>query len=104
MWEDDDRRYPIQAMLLSAAVHPAAADLLRTYVAQIMAPAVARVSQRRDSIFRAELAGSHLIGTALVRYVYQVPPLSNVPLRSVTRLVGDVINGYLDPVSVSTSE
>lgn len=95
LWEAPERRYPFQALLLSAASHPPAAELLREFVTDEIVARVASVSRRKDARLRAELAGSHLIGTALTRYVYQIPPLSEVPTPELVRRVGGAIDGYL---------
>lgn len=97
LWEDDSRRLPIQAMLLSAAAHPAAADLLRTFVTREIADRVAVVSRRKDARLRAEVVGAHLIGTAMVRYVYRIPPLSDTPVSALVKLIGPTIDSYLLP-------
>ena len=95
LWEDAETRYPIQAMLVSAASHPGAAELLREFVTTEIIARVSVVSPREDARLRAELAGSHLIGAALMRYVYQIPPLSDVPLEDVIRPIGAAIDAYL---------
>jgi AcrR family transcriptional regulator len=96
IWEDPVRRPPFQAMLVSAASNAAAAEVLREFVRdEVIARLAAAIADGPDVELRAELAGSHLIGAALVRYVYRIPPLCDVPLNDVVGPVGRAIQGYL---------
>ena len=83
-------------MLVSAASNAAAAEVLREFVRnEVIARLSLAAGGGAGSELRAELAGSHLIGVALVRYVYRIPPLSDVPLDNVVGPVGRAIQGYL---------
>jgi AcrR family transcriptional regulator len=96
IWEDKARRPPFQAMLVSAASNAAAAEVLREFVRhEVIARLTAAIGGGAGGELRAELAGSHLIGIALVRYVYRIPPLCDVPLDDVVGPVGRAIQGYL---------
>jgi AcrR family transcriptional regulator len=96
IWEDPVRRPPFQAMLVSAASNAAAAAVLREFVRdEVIARLSLAVGGGPGAELRAELAGSHLIGVALVRYVYRIPPLCDAPLDDVTGPVGRAIQGYL---------
>ena len=96
IWEDPVRRPPFQAMLVSAASNAAAAEVLREFVRdEVIARLSVAVGGGAGSELRAELAGSHLIGAALVRYVYRIPPLCDAPLEDVVGPVGRAIQGYL---------
>ena len=96
IWEDPARRPPFQAMLVSAASNAAAAEVLRQFVRdEVIARLSLAIGGGAGSELRAELAGSHLIGAALVRYVYRIPPLCDVPLEDVVGPVGRAIQGYL---------
>jgi AcrR family transcriptional regulator len=97
IWEDPERRQPFQAMLVSAADNEAAAALLRKFVTEQVIARVTSLLRGRDAKLRAELAGSQLIGAALVRYVYRIPPMSEVPVEQVIRPVGKAIQAYLSP-------
>ena len=48
---------------------------------------------------RATLAGSQLVGLAVVRYIVKVPPLDQAPPAEVAAWVGPVLQRYLtDPL------
>lgn len=97
IWEDPQRRFAFQAMLQSAGENDAAAELVRRFVTGQIVHRVASMSRRKDAALRAELAGSHLIGAALLRYVYRIPPLCDVPVDQVITPVGATIQQYLQP-------
>jgi AcrR family transcriptional regulator len=97
IWEDPARRGPFQAMLVSAASNDTARELLQRFVTGQIIARLAGVSRRKDATLRAELAGSQLIGAALVRYVYRIPPLCDVPVEQVIKPVGATIQEYLFP-------
>ena len=44
---------------------------------------------------RAMLAASQLVGTALLRYVMQVPPLATLSVDEVVRLIAPTVTRYL---------
>jgi hypothetical protein len=69
--------------------------VLREFVRDEVIARLAGAVGGPDTELRAELAGSHLIGVALVRYVYRIPPLSDTPLDDVIGPVGRAIQGYL---------
>jgi AcrR family transcriptional regulator len=95
IWEDPARRHPFQAMLVSAAFNGAAAEVLRDFVRGEVIARVGAMVEGDDVELRAELAGAQLIGAALVRYVYRIPPLCDAPLEEVVGPVGRAIQGYL---------
>ena len=97
IWEDPEHRYAFQAMLQSAGQNDAAAELVRHFVTEQIVVRLASTSRRKDAALRAELAGSQLIGAALVRYVYRIPPLCDVPIEQVITPVGATIQQYLQP-------
>lgn len=48
-----------------------------------------------DASVRIALAGSHLLGLVMARYVLGVPPLADLPREDVARAVGPVIDRYI---------
>jgi hypothetical protein len=41
------------------------------------------------------LAAGNLVGTALLRYVMKVPPLSTLPAEDVVRMIAPTVTRYL---------
>ena len=104
IWEDPVRRQPFQAMLVSAASNDAAAEVLRDFVREEVITRVGAMVEGNDVELRAELADSQLSGAALVRYVYRIPPLCDVPLEDVVGPVGRAIQSYLAGVTYAAAE
>jgi hypothetical protein len=44
---------------------------------------------------RAMLAATNLVGTAMLRYIMQVPPLATLPTNDVVKLVAPAVTRYL---------
>lgn len=95
LWESPTTGPVLVAALRSAATHPEAGARLREFIStQILRRLRRHVAADRPEL-RATLAGSHLIGTALARYVVAVEPLAQVPLDTVAAAIGPQLDRYL---------
>ncbi|WP_407563680.1 TetR family transcriptional regulator [Streptomyces sp. 184] len=95
LWDDAETRWPFQAILLSAASYQPAAAILRDFITRELVARVAARAVKDRAELRAGLAGSHLVGTALVRYVVRFGPLAELPRPELAEIVGGTIDGYL---------
>lgn len=51
-----------------------------------------------DATFRAELAASHMVGIAILRYVLKAEPLASAPPEKIIEMVAPTLQRYLaDP-------
>jgi len=96
VWGDPVRRTPILALLRSAMSNEMAATLLRQFARRTILSRVVSNLDVPDRELRAEVAVSHLIGIALMRYVVKIEPLASLPDEEVVALVGPVIQRYFD--------
>jgi hypothetical protein len=48
-----------------------------------------------DGRLRAQLAGSHVMGVALLRHILRVEPVASADLETVARLVSPALQHYL---------
>lgn len=48
-----------------------------------------------DATFRAELAASHMVGIAIVRYVLKAEPLASAPPEKIVAMVAPALQRYL---------
>lgn len=96
MWEDPVTREPLLAILRSAMTHEAAARQLRAFIADQVYARVAETVHDDDRQERATLAGSQLIGLAMLRYVLEVEPLASMPPEQVAARVTPTIEAYLN--------
>jgi AcrR family transcriptional regulator len=97
LWEDEDKREPLLAMLRSAVTQEEAARLLREFIAEQLYGRIAAALglDARDRDLRATLIGSQLIGMALLRYVIRIEPLASVPTETVVTWLGPTVQNYL---------
>jgi AcrR family transcriptional regulator len=94
-WEDPRVSPLFRGIVRSAVSDPVAAEMVRRMLAEGPFALLARRIGSPDAELRAMLMASHVMGTALLRYVLAVEPLASAPAEEVARMVGPVIQGYL---------
>ncbi|MET9697198.1 TetR family transcriptional regulator [Streptomyces sp. NPDC006529] len=95
IWENPVSRAPLLAVIRSALTHEAAAKVLRRLILRRVLERVAADLDVPDPTFRAELAASHMVGIALLRYVVQVEPLASADPEDIVTLVAPTLQRYL---------
>ncbi|MGW7365585.1 TetR/AcrR family transcriptional regulator [Streptomyces sp. NPDC054841] len=95
VWENPVTRAPLLAIIRSALTHEAAAKVLRGFVLRRLLERVAADLDVPNPKFRAELAASHMIGIAILRYVIQVEPLASADPEEIIALVAPTLQRYL---------
>ncbi|MFI6105677.1 TetR family transcriptional regulator [Streptomyces sp. NPDC093595] len=95
VWENPATRAPLLAIIRSALTHEAAAAVLRGFVLRRLLERVADELRVPDPTFRAELAASHMIGIAILRYVVRVEPLASADPEDIIRMVAPTLQRYL---------
>ncbi|MFJ9210879.1 TetR family transcriptional regulator [Streptomyces sp. NPDC102264] len=95
VWENPVTRAPLLAVIRSALTHEAAAKVLRTFVLRRLLERVAEELDVPDPTFRAELAASHMIGIAFLRYVIRAEPLASVDTEEIIAMVAPTLQRYL---------
>ncbi|MER8068416.1 TetR family transcriptional regulator [Streptomyces sp. NPDC094034] len=95
VWENPVTRAPLLAIIRSALTHEAAAKVLRTFVLRRLLERIAEELDVPDPTFRAELAASHMIGIALLRYVIKAEPLASADTEEIIAMVAPTIQRYL---------
>ncbi len=77
LWEHEATRKSLMAVFRSAVSHPRAAEGLRGFVSDaLLGPLVARLSLPNPRL-RAALAGSQLVGLAIVRYIVRLEAVAS---------------------------
>jgi AcrR family transcriptional regulator len=107
VWEAPESAATMRAMLASATSNPDAHAAFRGFMQNYVLTAVSGVLGGDDQArLRAMLAASALVGTAMLRYLIAVPPLSELPTESVVRLVAPTVTRYLtaDAAELGLSE
>lgn len=96
IWESPETGPSMVAMLQSATSNPDAHEAFRTFIQNYVLTAVSGVLGGGDQArLRAMLAGSQLVGMAMLRYVMKVPPLATLSGDEVVRLVAPTVTRYL---------
>ncbi|MET3988343.1 TetR family transcriptional regulator [Streptomyces sp. PvR034] len=95
IWENPATRAPLLAVIRSALTHEAAAKVLRQLILRRVLERVAADLNVPDPTFRAELAASHMVGIAILRYVVQVEPLASADPEDIVALVAPTLQRYL---------
>ncbi|MBO0703409.1 MAG: TetR family transcriptional regulator [Candidatus Dormibacteraeota bacterium] len=93
---------PSLALIRSALSNENAIGLMREFVRREVLDRVAAATTLDRPETRATLAGSQLVGLAVVRYIVKVPPIDQAPPQEVARWVGPTLHRYLtDPALFS---
>ena len=96
IWESPETGASMVAMLQSATsnsdAHDAFREFMQSYVLTAVSGALGGGEQAR---LRAMLAATNLVGTAVLRYVMQVPPLATLSADEVVTLVAPAVTRYL---------
>ncbi|WP_158166349.1 TetR family transcriptional regulator [Mycolicibacterium smegmatis] len=96
IWESPETAASIRAMLVAATSNSDAHEAFRTFINDYVLTAVSAIlGGGEQARLRAMLAGSNLVGTAMVRYVMEVPPLATLPPEDVVRLIAPTVTRYL---------
>ncbi|MFP3988719.1 TetR family transcriptional regulator [Streptomyces sp. E11-3] len=95
VWENPATRKPLLAVIRSAVTHEAAAKVLRAFVLRRVLERVAADLDVPNPKFRAELAASHMVGIAVLRYVVRVEPLASADPEEIIAMVAPTLQRYL---------
>jgi AcrR family transcriptional regulator len=95
MWEQPETRDGLAGIMRSAFSHEDAAALLRAFLGSEVFGRLAPSLDGEDARLRVALAGSHLVGIAIARYVVKVEPLASADPETVIAALGPTIQRYL---------
>ena len=96
IWETPDTAATVRAMLQSATSNSHAHDAFRGFMQNYVLTAVSGVlGGGEQARLRAMLAASQLVGTAMLRYIIEVPPLATLSAEEVAALIAPTVTRYL---------
>ena len=96
IWETPATAATVRAMLQSATSNSHAHDAFRGFLQNYVLTAVSGVlGGDEQARLRATLAASQLVGTALLRYIIEVPPLATLAADDVVALIAPTVTRYL---------
>jgi AcrR family transcriptional regulator len=96
LWEAEDTRPQLQVLVRTALGSEAAALQMRELIVGQILESLQRVDVLHGRQTGFALAMSHLLGTAVARYVIKVPALAEIGFQALVGRVGPVVQGYLE--------
>lgn len=96
-WEDPTTRAALSAILRSAMTHEDSATLLREFIAHQLWSHVSTQIDGPQAELRTDLAASHLIGVAVLRYILRVEPIASASVEELVSWLGPALSRYLEP-------
>ncbi|MGH3643778.1 MAG: TetR family transcriptional regulator [Mycobacterium sp.] len=101
-WEDPRTGPWISAVTRAASASPSASAALAAFMTDAVMLPLARRAGGDNAELRANLAGAHILGVGMARYVLRVEPLATQDPRTVVGIVGPIIQLYLTgPLALS---
>ncbi|WP_103062376.1 TetR/AcrR family transcriptional regulator [Actinomyces qiguomingii] len=99
-WDDSSGGATFRALLRWVATDDGAPEAVQTYATnQLAVPVTQALDQAGvvgpDARERATLAGSQLVGLAMIRYIYRVEPIASASVDHLVEVVGPTIQHYL---------
>lgn len=96
LWEQPDTAASMASMVQSATTNSDANDAFRGFLHDYLFTAVSStLGGGEEARLRAMLAATNLVGTAMLRYIMRVPPLSTLGVDEVVGLVGPAVHRFL---------
>ncbi|WP_055399257.1 MULTISPECIES: TetR family transcriptional regulator [unclassified Mycobacterium] len=96
LWEQPETSASMASMVQSATSNRDANDAFRGFLHDYLFTAVSGALGGGDEArLRAMLAATSLVGTAMLRYIMRVPPLSSLGVDEVVGLVGPTVHRFL---------
>lgn len=96
IWERPDTAASMASMVQSATSNSDANEAFRGFLHDYLLTAVSNALGGGDEArLRAMLAATSLVGTAMLRYIMRVPPLSSLGVDEVVALIGPAVHRSL---------
>ncbi|BAX91603.1 TetR family transcriptional regulator [Mycobacterium shigaense] len=96
IWEQPDTAASMASMVQSATSNSDANEAFRSFLHDYLLTAVSdALGGGEEARLRATLAATNLVGTAMLRYIMRVPPLSSLGVDDVVRLLGPAVHRFL---------
>jgi AcrR family transcriptional regulator len=95
IWEDDERREPLLAMLRGAMTSETVASMMRDGFLRIVAASLGPAVAGPDPTLRLQLAVSHVLGMLLFRFVVRVEPLASTPAEELIERLAPALQHHL---------
>lgn len=94
-WEREGDRSAIMTLLRAATVEPSAAEMLREFMQDELAPPLFQRLNPDQPELRAGLATAQIVGLGMARYVLRLEPLASMTSDEVIAWVAPTLQRYL---------
>jgi AcrR family transcriptional regulator len=94
VWDSPEGR-PLLGVIRSAVASEPAAKLLREFIGREVLGRIAAALEVDQPRLRASLAGSQLVGLAMLRYVVKLEPVASATADELAAWVGPTVQRYL---------
>ena len=94
-WDDPTTGRPLLAVLRGALTHQESARLVREFLGQQLFRQLARLVGDPPDVFRVQVAASHLIGIAVLRYGLELEPIASASVDTLVERIGPTLDRYL---------
>jgi AcrR family transcriptional regulator len=94
-WEREGDRSAIMTLLRAATVEPSAAEMLREFMQNELAPPLFQRLNPDQPELRAGLATAQIVGLGMARYVLRLEPLASMTSDEVIAWVAPTLQRYL---------
>ena len=95
IWDDEQARAPLFAMIRSAVSHEEAAAMLRQFITEALVARVASGLHVPHASLRPPLVGSQIVGLIFMRYIVKLEPLASLPADDVVAAIAPNVQRYL---------
>lgn len=95
VWETPDGQQRMQALFGSIVSSDAVARMMREGIGQMILQPVSQALDVPDAALRVGLAGTQLVGAAILRYVVRLEPLASLDVEELIDRVAPVLQQYL---------
>jgi AcrR family transcriptional regulator len=93
--EQPELHQRLTAVIRAAASEPEVARMLREFLGREVHAPTALLLGSEDTRFRINLAGSHVIGILVARYVLEMEPIASMAPEAVAAVVAPTLQRYL---------
>ena len=95
VWENEEASIGMQVLLRSAASNQDAAHKLKALFQEQVFPFVVGISGRAGAEKKAGLIATQLLGLAMCRYIFKLPPVMKLTQEDLVLSIGGTIQTYL---------
>ena len=95
-WDDPATGQPLLAVLRGALTHDESARLLREFLGRQLFAQLGRLRSDPPDQVQVQLAASHLVGIAVLRYGLRLEPIASVSIDHLVEQVAPALDRYLN--------